>query len=274
MKIGIITASYNRPDLLRRCIDSVRSQSYSNWVMYVVDDCSIVNIDELSDMYRDPRLSLQKLPQNVGANHVRNVALARALHDGCDAIFLLDDDDFLTEHALQNMVDQTQAYPNESWFVFNIEGYQRVLEPYTFIQQPFSFDYISDYLLGKKVRSDKSHLIRADAVRHIRFSTQVRNGDEWTFFLQIAKRHQCMALPNIVKVVDYQNDGLSVALSGRQYTFQKICLDMKKPVLCWYYRPLLRRAATRSLQSVFRFPVRLLLLAWQQCQYLLASRQR
>ena len=116
MKIGIITASYNRPDLLRRCIDSVRSQSYSNWVMYVVDDCSTVNIDELSDMYRDPRLSLQKLPQNVGANHVRNVALARALHDGCDAIFLLDDDDFLTEHALQNMIDQTQAYPNENIF--------------------------------------------------------------------------------------------------------------------------------------------------------------
>ncbi|MEY2863742.1 MAG: hypothetical protein RLY58_1449 [Pseudomonadota bacterium] len=263
MKIGVITASYNRQALLMRCIDSVRAQSYADWGMYIVDDCSNVDVCELQAHYEDERLHCLKLPQNHGANVVRNRAIDWAIADHCDYIFLLDDDDFLAVDAFSTMVAVQQQYPQYHWFVMNVMGYQHALAEHTLIQMPAMFDYIGDYLLGKTVRGDKSHLIAVCALANIRFSTAVRNGEEWTFFLQLAKYTACFAHPAVVKIVDYQPMGLSQQLAQRQSTFNKILLDTQKPLRCWWRRPFLRRAMTRSIQALLRFPFRLCWLAGQ-----------
>lgn len=270
-QIGILTPSYNRPDLLKRCIESVLAQDYSYWRLYVVDDCSTVDLEQFQQDYPDPRIRFTRMAQNAGVNRVRNTALDMAQHDQCDAIFLLDDDDYLPEQALRRVMQVVDTHPQAYWLVLNVTGHQRELAANTYIQQTFEFDYIADYLMGKKIRGDKSHLIHMQAIGDLRFSTQVRQGDEWTFFLALAKHQRCLACPDIVKIVDYQDQGLSAQLAKKHYSFPKIWLDTQKPFLCWFYRPLLRRAATRSLQSVLRFPTRVLRL-WLQQLKLLAQR--
>lgn len=270
--IGILTPSYNRPELLRRCIESVLEQDYPHWRLYVIDDCSSVDVAQLRQDYPDTRIHLERMPHNAGVNRVRNTALERAQQDQCTAIFLLDDDDYLPTQALSRVMQVVQAHPDAPWLVLNVTGHQRELAANTYIQQTFEFDYIADYLMGKKIRGDKSHLIQMQAIGDIRFSTQVRQGDEWTFFLALAKHQRCLACPEIVKIVDYQPQGLSAQLSKKHYSFSKIWLDTQKPFLCWWYRPLLRRAATRSLQSVLRFPTRMLRLWLQQLKLLAQSR--
>ena len=38
--IDIIIPNYNKGDYLKECLDSVLNQTYKNWNVYIVDDCS------------------------------------------------------------------------------------------------------------------------------------------------------------------------------------------------------------------------------------------
>ena len=38
--IDIIIPNYNKGDYLEECLDSVLNQTYKNWKVYVIDDCS------------------------------------------------------------------------------------------------------------------------------------------------------------------------------------------------------------------------------------------
>ena len=64
--VSIITPSYNSSKFIEGCIDSVISQTFQNWEMIIVDDCSNDNSREIiSDLStKDNRLkfiSLKKI---------------------------------------------------------------------------------------------------------------------------------------------------------------------------------------------------------------------
>jgi glycosyltransferase involved in cell wall biosynthesis len=42
IKFGIVIPTYNREKLLKRAIESVFNQTYSNFVICVVEDCSLM----------------------------------------------------------------------------------------------------------------------------------------------------------------------------------------------------------------------------------------
>jgi glycosyltransferase involved in cell wall biosynthesis len=70
--VSVITATYNRANVLRYAIESVRHQTLTDWEMWVVGDgCT----DETADMVReigDPRVQFYNLPQNAGDQSVPN----------------------------------------------------------------------------------------------------------------------------------------------------------------------------------------------------------
>jgi glycosyltransferase involved in cell wall biosynthesis len=95
-KIVVITPFYNAKDYIIKCIESVMSQDYDNWKMYVINDAStdgLYDVEYESNIDFDDRVIFMENSQNVGA--VRNqVATIRSLnHD--DIVILLDGDDAL-----------------------------------------------------------------------------------------------------------------------------------------------------------------------------------
>ena len=45
--VSIITPSFNSARFIKECIDSVLSQTYADWELLIVDDCSKDNSKEL-----------------------------------------------------------------------------------------------------------------------------------------------------------------------------------------------------------------------------------
>jgi teichuronic acid biosynthesis glycosyltransferase TuaG len=78
--VSIITPSYNSSKFIKDCIASVFSQTYKNWEMIIVDDCSKDNskeiISELST--KDKRIKPIFLEKNVGAAEARNAAIRQS----------------------------------------------------------------------------------------------------------------------------------------------------------------------------------------------------
>jgi len=103
--ISIVIPAFNRENTILRAIDSVVGQTFKNWELLVIDDCSTDRtIQLIQDTYsNDSRISVEKLQQNGGANRARNhgARVARA-----SLITFFDSDDKLHPSTLQNHYDK------------------------------------------------------------------------------------------------------------------------------------------------------------------------
>lgn len=63
--VSIIMPSYNTASYIRETIQSVINQTYTNWELIIMDDCSTDNTDEVvastNIVFREQKLSLNKL---------------------------------------------------------------------------------------------------------------------------------------------------------------------------------------------------------------------
>ncbi|MEL6918268.1 MAG: glycosyltransferase family 2 protein [Bacteroidota bacterium] len=78
--VSIITPAYNSEKFIAETIDSVREQTYQNWEMLIVDDCStdntVAHIEKIAKV--DSRVKLSINPVNSGAAVTRNKGLEMA----------------------------------------------------------------------------------------------------------------------------------------------------------------------------------------------------
>lgn len=90
--VSIITPLYNAEDFIAKTIESVRNQTYTNWEMLIVDDCSTDQSAQIVKQYveRDERIHYIRLDQNVGVAQARNEAIECA--NGRYLAFLDSDD--------------------------------------------------------------------------------------------------------------------------------------------------------------------------------------
>ena len=73
--VSIIMPSYNTSQYIAETIQSVIDQSYQNWELIIVDDCSTDNTDYVVSKINDQRIIFLKNKKNSGAAVSRNRAL-------------------------------------------------------------------------------------------------------------------------------------------------------------------------------------------------------
>lgn len=77
--VSIIMPSYNTAKFIEHTINSVLAQTYKNWELIIVDDCSTDNTDEIVGQFLiDKRIKFLKNERNSGAAISRNRALREA----------------------------------------------------------------------------------------------------------------------------------------------------------------------------------------------------
>lgn len=100
--VSIIMPSYNTGHFIKETIESVLAQSYVNWELIIVDDCSTDNTDEVvSGFLYDSRILYIKNKKNSGAAVSRNRALREAKGKW---IAFLDSDDLWETEKLQKQI--------------------------------------------------------------------------------------------------------------------------------------------------------------------------
>ena len=119
--ISIVVPVYN-PDkeLLIKCIESVRKQSYINWQLCLADDCSPQkHVKEVLEHYQnlDPKIRVVFREQNGHISQASNSALEVATGEW---VALLDHDDELSQHALYEVIKVLNENPQTS-FIYSDE---------------------------------------------------------------------------------------------------------------------------------------------------------
>ncbi|MEU1487033.1 bifunctional glycosyltransferase family 2 protein/CDP-glycerol:glycerophosphate glycerophosphotransferase [Streptomyces sp. NPDC005752] len=107
-RFSVIVPAYRVQAYLHACLDSVLNQSFKDYEVIVVDDCSPDACGPIADEYavRDPRVSAVHLPRNSGLGPARNAGVARATGD---YLLFLDGDDTFAPEALQAIADRLEA---------------------------------------------------------------------------------------------------------------------------------------------------------------------
>ena len=106
--VSIIVPIYNAEQYLRRCVDSILNQEYTDFELLLVNDGSTDASGDICEEYgdRDPRvIVIQK--ENTGVSDSRNRALDRARGK---YIQFLDSDDWITPDATRLFVRAAEEY--------------------------------------------------------------------------------------------------------------------------------------------------------------------
>ncbi len=118
--VSIIMPTYKCGKYIAESIKSVQAQTYQNWELIIVDDCSGDDTIEIVQgfMEDDNRISLYQNSSNSGAAISRNAALRKAKGRW---IAFLDSDDLWKPEKLQKQIDfmiknkYAFTYHNNTW---------------------------------------------------------------------------------------------------------------------------------------------------------------
>lgn len=100
MTFSVIMPVYGVEKYLATAIECVLAQSFMDFELILVDDCSPDNCPRICDAYaeKDPRVRVIHKPQNEGLGEARNTGLDAAVGR---YVFFMDSDDFISRELLK-----------------------------------------------------------------------------------------------------------------------------------------------------------------------------
>lgn len=120
--VSIIMPSYNTGKYIAETIQSVQKQTYENWELILVDDCSTDNTDEVVRSFLcDERIRYYKNERNSGAAISRNKALREAKGRW---IAFLDSDDLWKPEKLERQI----RFMKNNGYHFSYTNYSEIDE--------------------------------------------------------------------------------------------------------------------------------------------------
>ena len=121
--VSVITPAYNCAKFIGDTIESVQAQTYADWEMVIVDDCSTDDTRQVVEAYaaHDLRVRYLCLPENSGAAVARTEAMRAA--DG-EYMAFLDSDDMWKQEKLERQL----AFMRQGGHAFSCTAYEQVDE--------------------------------------------------------------------------------------------------------------------------------------------------
>ena len=143
--ISIIIPVYNAENYLRRCIESVLSQSFTDFELILMDDGSKDKSPQICDEYASQDTRVQVI-------HKANGGVSAARNDGLDIakgeyVTFIDSDDWVEREYLQSLYDKRSLDFVIGSFINEPSGKQRKINEYTFIGDKLK-DYITKTYLS------------------------------------------------------------------------------------------------------------------------------
>ena len=223
-KVAIVVPVYNMEEFLSECMESILSQTYTNFDVFAVDDASTDSSLEILYRYekKDSRVIVLKRKKNGGLSATRNTALDEIeKRQSYNYISFCDSDDVITPDMIKELVfacDSEQADVAGCCFQrinFNQESRERYANycsfgPETFVEQIFS--------LGKwkKVHGSGGYsclrLFDAETIRGLRFYKEKTLSEDEVFCMEVAtKASKITYIPKALYLYRYRPNSLSRA---------------------------------------------------------------
>lgn len=121
--VSVITPTYNCGRFIAETIESIQAQTYENWEMCIVDDCSTDDTKTVVEGYmaNDSRIKYYCLPENSGAAVARTKAMELAQGE---FMAFCDSDDLWLPEKLERQL----KFMEETGYAFTCTAYEQIDE--------------------------------------------------------------------------------------------------------------------------------------------------
>lgn len=183
LKFSIIIPAYNCEDLVSKCLDSILNQTYKNFEIIVIDDCSTDNTLNILKTYNN-YIKIFSTAKNSRQGVARNIGL-----DNCsgDYILFVDSDDYLSTpdvlYKIYNLITKN-GIPDIVYLGMKIEGNRDL------ILMPDEKNCQKSYRLAENPFINVTSICwKASLIHghHIRFPENIKYEDVYFSFLGIEK---------------------------------------------------------------------------------------
>ena len=197
-KVSVIITTHNRADMLPRAVDSVLAQTFNDYEIIIVDDCSTDDTQDVIAKFDDPRVRSLRHEVNKRQAAAINTGIADARGE---CIAFLDDDDEWLPAKLERQTALLDSSPPNVGLVYGwldeVNGSTgRVTPSY---RNTIEGD-VFDNLLALEIPSPTSTLlVRASVAREVNgFDPRLRRHIDNDFICRISQRYHLAALPEVV----------------------------------------------------------------------------
>lgn len=225
--VSIITPMYKGADFIGEAIRSVQAQTYPNWEMIIVDDCSpddgagIAEVKKYAE--KDKRIKLIASPVNKGSSGARNIALHEAQGR---YITFLDSDDIWSPAFLESQLN----FMKEKNAVIVTASYHRINEQGIQVLQPFIVPEKVNYwdILKSNPISCLTTIYDRKVVGKRYFKEELKSlRDDYAFWLEILRNKVDYAYGNPGILASYRLVSTSVTRNRKK---------LIKPQFLIYYK--------------------------------------
>lgn len=227
--VSIIMPSYNTGKYIADSIHSVLAQTYENWELIIVDDCSTDDTDSIVAAFADPRIRYLKKEVNTGAAESRNWGLREAKGRW---VAFLDSDDTWHPEKLERQI----RFMEETGYKFTYTDYKIQLNgtwlPYIYygpdkVTKRKMKDYC--YFSTITVMYDREH------VGLIQIAPVKKNND-YAMWLRIIEKTPCYRLPECLSYYIKHDGSISSGskwkLIRHHYIMWRVA-EHKDPISAW-----------------------------------------
>lgn len=111
-KISVIIPVYNVKEYIHACIDSILAQTFTDFELILVDDCSTDGTAQIIEEYRakDERIRIIHLEENSGQGFARNIGIDNA---GGEYLSFIDSDDMIAPDFYELLYERAAATGTE-----------------------------------------------------------------------------------------------------------------------------------------------------------------
>lgn len=220
--ITIILPAYNGANSIKKAINSVLAQSYTDWELLVINDDSSDNTEDivLDFLERDNRIKYLKNEHNLGVQKTRNLALEIAQNEYVAEID--QDDEWLDKDKLKKQVEflennQDYVLVGTGVIVVNEEGIEiaRYLMPETDVE-------IRAKILRANCFIHSSVMYRTKKVKDIGGYTVEKMSEDHDLWLRLGR---------VGKFMNFQEYSVQYCFSPKGYNSQDKFLRLKQNLL-------------------------------------------
>lgn len=213
-KVSIVCPVYNCEKFVAKTIQSVLSQSYTNFDLIVVDDCSTDNTLSIIKSFFDPRIKLIINEKNSGTAYSRNVALNNA--DG-DYVAFLDGDDIWLPDKLSKQIKFMESNNHQ----FSYTDYELIDENDNRLNIYYTGPNVVTY--KKFIRIDYIGTSTAIYKRNICPLLQIPNDiykrNDDAMWLIVSKYADCYRMPGIFSQYRKSKNSISSGKKSKLYKY-------------------------------------------------------
>ena len=228
---SIVIPVYNKEKFVAKTIESVLSQTFTDYEIIIVNDGSTDQSEAKISAFKDNRIQYY-LKKNEGVALARNFGIEKATADN---ICFLDADDYWYPNFLETMQRYSSELPEQKVFAtaIEIESKNKTIQAHYSIPSTSDFEIVNFFDASQKecalwTSSVCIHKSVFDKVGN--FDIKIKHGEDTELWIRIGLQFPIVFIRKILSRYVYDDKSISRNSNYyfEQYTFDKYAVEEKK----------------------------------------------